>query len=103
MTNFEKYYKGCKNDESLVIELKEEIINNVEFTNIKSKEEFIKFMLKECDCKYYVSDVARMLGVTRQSVHYWCKNGLIEYNVLASGKKWFTYEQIENFKNGKTK
>lgn len=98
MTNFEKYFNAFNNSKC-VIELKEEIYNNIEFTDIKSKEEFIKFMLKECDYKYYVSDVARILGVTRQAVHYWCKNELIEYNVLANGRKWFTYEQIAKFIN----
>ena len=52
---------------------------------------------------YYVKDVAEMFAVTRQAVNYWCKNGTLKYSELPTGRRFFTREQIEDFKNGKTK
>lgn len=51
--------------------------------------------------RYGVCEVAKILGVTRQTVHYWCTHGFIEYNEYATGRKWFSIEQIKKFENAK--
>lgn len=45
--------------------------------------------------KYFVCDLEKIFGVTRQTIHDWCRRGIIEYNEYPSGRKWFTREQIE--------
>lgn len=50
---------------------------------------------------FFIRDVCEMLGVSRQSLYVWIKEGKLKCNIMGSGRKCFTREQIDEFKNSR--
>lgn len=49
---------------------------------------------------FYIQDVTKIFGVTRDTIYRWCRSGNLKYSELPTGRRFFTREQIEAFKNG---
>lgn len=52
---------------------------------------------------FYVKDIAVMFDVTRQCVNKWHRTGMLKYNELPTGRRYCTREQIDEFKNRRSK